>query len=244
MNKGVLYIAFGDNFIKEVLLSAESVKRHNPDLPITLYSDRKVESEYIDDNQIIEVRHIRAKVDYVHTSPYDETIFLDTDTIIDADITEMYGILEKYDFAICHDLARKRDNIINQIPEYKEIPYMFSEVNPGVMVFRKCDAVMNFFALWRKYFYKYFNRWPYEQPTFRVALWKSDLNFYIMPPEYNIRSKQNRQKQRNFHHQFGKDHLNPRIYHMHADMRINQGTYEVESVEQALEFCKKNFMEY
>lgn len=244
MNRGVLYIAFGENFIKEVLISAESVKRHNPNLDITIFSDREIDSPYVDSNTIIEVRHIRAKVDYVHLSPYDETIFLDTDTIIDSDITDMYDILKKYDFAICHDLARKRKNVSQKIPEYEEVPYMFSEVNPGVMVFNKSQPVMDFFELWRKYFYKYYNRWIYEQPTFRVALWKSNVNFYIMPPEFNIRSKQNRQKQRNLHSQFGEDHLKPRIYHMHADMRINQGTYEVESVDQALEFCKNNFMEY
>ena len=39
MNKGVFYIAFGDNFIKEMLISAESVKKHNPDLPIAVFSN-------------------------------------------------------------------------------------------------------------------------------------------------------------------------------------------------------------
>jgi len=244
MNRGVLYIAFGDNFIEEMLFSAESVKKHCPDLHITVFADREIKSDFVDDYEIIEVKHLRPKVDYVHLSPYKQTIFLDTDTIIDYDITEMFDILKKYDFAICHDLARKRDNICHQIPEYAKIPYTFSEVNPGVMVFSKTKPVDDFFSLWRKYFYKYFNRWPYEQPTFRVALWESDLQFYIMPVEYNIRSKQNRQKQKNNHSKFGPGHMTPRIYHMHADMRINQGKYDVKSLEQALKFCKENFMEY
>ena len=243
MNRGVLYIAFGDNFIKEMLLSAESVKKYNPDMHITAFTDRPVRSEFVDDHKIIDVRHIRAKVDHVHLSPYEETIFLDTDTIIDHDIVEMFGILEKYDFAICHDLARKRENVSRLIPEYREIPYAFSEVNPGVMVFKKSEPVLDFFRLWREYFYKYFNRWPYEQPTFRVALWKSDLSFYILPVEYNIRSKANRKKQRLLHHEFGEEHLVPRIYHMHAD-NINQGQYNVESLEQALKHCEENMMEY
>ena len=112
------------------------------------------------------------------------------------------------------------------------------------MVFDKTEEVVEFFNLWKSYFYKYFQLWPYEQPTFRVALWESGLDFYVLPPEYNIRSKGNRDKQRKFNHEFGKDHLAPRIYHMHADSRINQGKYEVQSVNQALEYCKKNFMEY
>ena len=56
---------------------------------------------------------------------------------------------------------------------------------------------------------------------------------YIFPVEYNIRSKANREKQRKFHHEFGEEHLKPRIYHMHADS-INQGKYEVDSLQQIL----------
>jgi hypothetical protein len=244
MEKGVLYIAFGENFVKEMLYSAESVKKHNPNLHITAFSDREIDSLFIDDYKIIEVNHIRAKVDYVAQTPYNKTIFLDSDTIVDYNIEEMFEILDHYDFAICHDLARKRKNVSRLIPEYAKIPYAFSEVNPGVMVFEKTDEVVEFFDLWKKYFYRYFSMWPYEQPTFRVALWESGLDFYILPPEYNIRSKGNRDKQRKFHHEFGADHLAPRIYHMHADNRINQGIYEVESVDDALEYCKNNLMEY
>jgi len=180
MNKGVFYIAFGDNFIKELLISAESVKKHNPDLPIAVFSDKPINSDLIDTWFPIQVNHLRPKVDYIHLAPFEQTIFLDTDTIVDHDITEMFGILDKYDFAICHDLARKRVNVSNLIPEYKEIPYAFSEVNPGVMVFKKTQPVLDFFKLWKEHFYKYFNRWPYEQPTCRLELWKSDLNFYIL----------------------------------------------------------------
>lgn len=242
-NKGVLYIAFGKNFIKEMLFSAESVKRHCPNMHITVFADRLVESEFIDDCKIIKVNHIRAKVDYIDQTPYDQTLFLDTDTLIDHNVEEMFGLLEKYDLAICHDLARKRDNVSQKIPEYGKIPYGFSEVNPGVIVFKKNIAVLGFFELWKKYFYKYFSQWIYEQPTFRVALWESDVDFYVLPPEFNIRSKMNREKQKRMHSQFGANHLKPRIYHMHADS-INHGQYNVKSVEQILEFCKKNLMEY
>ena len=188
MDRGVFYIAFGENFIKEMLFSAESVKRHNPNLHITAFVDRELDSEFIDNYEIIEVSHLRPKVDYITKTPYKRTVFLDTDTIIDYNIEEMFEILEHYDFAICHDLARKRENVSRLIPEYAKIPYVFSEVNPGVMVFDKTDEVVEFFDLWRSYFYRYFRLWPYEQPTFRVALWESGLDFYILLPEYNIRS--------------------------------------------------------
>jgi hypothetical protein len=81
MKRGVFYIAFGKNFIKEVILSAESVKQNCGDIHITLFSDTEVESEFIDDCRVIDVQHIRPKVDYISESPYEQTIFLDSDTM-------------------------------------------------------------------------------------------------------------------------------------------------------------------
>ena len=244
VKKGVLYIGFGDHFVKEMLFSAESVKVHNPNIHITAFVDRPIESEFIDSYRLIKINHLRPKVDYIAYTPYDQTVFLDTDTIVNHDLTEMYDLLHKYEFAICHDMARKRDNVSALIPEYSEIPYSFSEVNPGVMVFSKTKNVVSFFENWKKLFYKHFNSWPYEQPTFRVALWQSDMSFYIMPIEYNVRDERVREKAVKMHAEFGKDHLKPRVYHMHADTGINQEKYNVDSLEQALEFCKNNYMKY
>ncbi len=126
MSQGVLYIAFGDNFLKELTLSAESVKRFCPDLHITVFSDKPVESEFIDECRIIEVNHLRPKIDYIMHAPYERTLFLDTDTIIDYDISDMFDILDNFDIALAHDLARKRKKYSDTIPEYGEIPYSFS----------------------------------------------------------------------------------------------------------------------
>jgi hypothetical protein len=114
-------------------------------------------------------------------------------------------------------------------------------------VFKKNEKVLKLFKNWREYFYHYYRYCPWDQASFRISLWKAiqeGLQFYVFPVEYNIRSKANREKQRTFHHEFGEEHLAPRIYHMHADTRINKGTYEVESLEEALQHCKENFMEY
>ena len=247
MNRGILYIAFGKHFIKELTLSAESVKKHNPNLHITAFIDRPVESDFIDDVRIIDSKHLRPKVDFIADTPYEETLFLDTDTIVDYNIEDMFELLENFDFAGTHDLARKRKKYSAVMREYREIPYSFSEINTGVLVFQKNDKVMSLFSAWKENFYKYFNYCPWDQPSFRISLWQSiqdGLNFYVFPVEYNIRSRANREKNRRLHHEFGDKHLTPRIYHMHADTRINKGIYEIETLEEALSVCKKNFMEY
>jgi len=244
MSRGVLYIVFGDNFIQEMKFSIESVKKHNPDMHITVFSDRDVECDLIDDVKIMKVQHMRPKIDYINLAPYDQTLFLDTDTIINHSLDDLFGILDKYDIALAHDLARKRKKFFHTIPEYGKIPYSFSEVNTGVMAFNKNEKVKNLFELWKANFYKYYSVVPWDQPSFRISLWQSDISLYVLPVEYNIRSKANREKQIRFHHEFGEEHLKPRIYHMHADARINQGVYEVSSLDEAMRFCVDNHMPY
>ena len=153
--RGVLYIAFGDCFMKELRYSAESVKKYNPDLHISVFTDKPFECEFVDSVQIMEVRHLRPKIDYIKFAPYEETIFLDTDTIINHSLDDLYGILQKYDMALVHDLARKRKKFENTIPAYGEIPYSFSEINTGVIAFKKNDKTNKLFEDWRENFYKY-----------------------------------------------------------------------------------------
>lgn len=242
-DRGVLYIAFGENFIKEALISAESVKIHNPDLSITIFSDKKISSEFINNSIVIEPKHIRAKVDFIDQTPYEKTLFLDSDTVIVSSIIEEFSLLDKFDLAICHDLARKRDYISSVISEYQDIPYSFSEVNPGVIFFKKNENTLDFFNRWKKLFYQHHEKWPFEQPTFRIALWQTNLKLYILPSEFNLRSKDNLKKVKKNKSILGKTHLEPRIYHLHADPSILKGKNKVNSLRQALKICIKKALD-
>lgn len=230
-NKGVLYVCHGKKYINEGLISAESVKKFCPDLHITFFCDQQFESKFVDDIQIIKPTSIRSKVDYIYDSPYEETLFLDIDVVVNYKIYDMFDLLQKFDLGICHDLARKRLKYSCAIPEYSSIPYSFTEVNTGIIVFKKCENTKHLFSLWKKNYKKYLNKCPWDQPSFRISLWQSNVNFCIMPIEYNVRSQANRDKQDRYHHEFGPDHLTPRSYHMH---------HECDNLDDALKFCKKN----
>jgi len=236
MSKGILYVAHGKRYLKEVAISAESVKKHSPSLEITLFTDEEVEVPFVDKVVVIKAKTLRAKVYCMYDSPYDHTCFLDSDVVVDYPIDEMFDIFPKYDMGGVHDLARKRDKYSSLMPEYREIPYAVSEINTGMLLFRKCDQVKDLFEMWKKYHTKYYKGCPYDQPSFRISMWESDVNFCSLPVEYNIRSKQNREKQVRFHDEFGKDHLTPRMYHMHYDGN--------KTLESALQFMKENHQPY
>jgi hypothetical protein len=149
------------------------------------------------------------------------------------DISDIFESLDRFDVALTHDYARKREKYAALIPEYSEIPYSFSEVNGGVFGYVANDRTEEFLLLWKEYFYKYFkqtNGW--DQVSLRISLWKSAVQLYHMPFEYNIRSKANREKQDRFKHEFGEQHMAPRVYHMHYDPEVHRGVFKVNDLDE------------
>ena len=144
--KGYFYIAYGEAFTKEALMSIESLRRYT-DLPIALYTDQS-ESMFKDNRHItylgkIVANHLRAKVDYMNQSPFEKTVFLDTDTVIVRNCDDMFDLLDRFDVGIVNDYARKRKKYSDQVPEYGEIPYAFSEGNSGVIAFNNTPMTQN-----------------------------------------------------------------------------------------------------
>ena len=247
LEKGIVYIAFGEAFTREALFSAESVKKNSPGIEIAIFTNMKFDSDYIDYVCYIKPNHIRSKVDFISFSPFKETIYLDSDTCVVFPIHDMFDVLSKYDIGAIHDFARKREKYSKLVPEYGKIPYSFSEVNGGVFVFKQNEKTKSFFKLWRSYFYKYYQQTSgWDQVSLRIALWESDVNLYTLPIEYNNRGKDNREKV-NLPYvikENGDDHMKPRILHMHVDKNIHKGVYAVESYEHFENFCKENRYEY
>ena len=243
---GILYIAHGRAFTTEALLSAESFKKQSQ-LKICLHTDQKVDSPYIDYIHFINPQHVRAKVDFIDRTPFEMTLYLDSDTFCNMDILDVFDLFPQFDIAAAHDFARKRKKYSDLIEEYDSIPYSFPEVNSGVLAYYQNSQVTEFFNLWKKYFYKFFeitNGW--DQPSCRIALWESGVKLAVLPIEYNVRSKKNRKKSRGMSQKaiHGMEHLKPRIFHMHYDLRVHKGRIKKISLERVLKFCRRNCYKY
>lgn len=234
--KGVLYIAFGQSFTREAIMSLKSLRRYMKDIPICFMTDCCDDVSLLNDDNLLIVKiqpqHIRSKVDFVYYTPFKKTLYLDSDTVIVRDISDIFETLDRFDVAVTHDYARKRLKYAKLVPEYEKIPYAFSEVNGGVFAYASNEATHRFLSMWKNYFYKYFqqtNGW--DQVSLRIALWESNVQLFHMPFEYNIRSKENREKQEKFKHEFGEQHMAPRIYHMHYDSKVHQGSFEINELD-------------
>lgn len=213
--KGIYYIAFEKKYVDEAIHSARSIKK-NSRLPLAICCDRIEDTSPFDIVRIINPRHVRAKVDYLRETPFDYTLYLDSDTEVLEDITECFQLLEKYDVCMTHDFARKRERWSNLIPEYKDVPDGFSEFGGGVILYKK--NAYSFLSLWKHYFYKYFDATKgWDQASLRIAAWHCTNTIYVLPPEFNVRGQHTREKTSNLHlTEGGTQPIRQRILHWHG----------------------------
>ncbi|WP_185982938.1 glycosyltransferase [Aureimonas mangrovi] len=213
---GVIYIAFGKFYRDEALFSARSLKRHC-DLPVTLFTDIATDDPAVDRVEIIDPTHKRAKIDYIGSSPYERTLYLDSDTMVVRDIRDVFVVLDRFNVAGVHDHSRKCDRWAKVIEEYAAIPYAFPEYNGGVLLFDASPASKAFLALWRELFHRYRDRTNgQDQATLRIALWQSGVALHSLPFEYNVRNAKIRQKMAKRARRREAGLLAPRILHWHG----------------------------
>lgn len=188
MSNGILFIASGKEKINEAIKSAESIRNYN-ELSISLITNRKVESRSIDN--VIKLQEtediLSDKVFNIHRSPYDRTLYLDTDTLVKGSIYDIFSILNNFDIAVTHAPIREYKPYSKSYP-FEDLPMTFPEFNGGVIAFRDCNKIYEFFESFRETYCNYVTDgyWR-DQPAFRKSLYESDVRLTVMPREFNCR---------------------------------------------------------
>jgi hypothetical protein len=183
MDRGVLYVARGAGYLDLAVASAESLRRHAPDLPIDLFTDQPAPGGPFDRVRPIPDSGTRDKIACMARTRFARTLFLDCDTLVLNPLGDLFDLLERFDLAVCHDV-RRTSPLIRQGWRV-QTPYAFPQMNTGVMLYRRSPALLAFLADWATaYVEAGIGR---DQPTFRDLLWTSDLRFYVLPEEFNLR---------------------------------------------------------
>lgn len=182
MRDGIIYVATGPDYQEESCISAKSVKNELPNIPITVFSDEDFNCEYIDDVMVIDNPHYNSLdcIECLSKSPYDRTIYFDTDIYVENDISGIFNILGDYDMAAVHDT---RHSIHHECP-ISNVPSDYPEYNTGVIGYQKNESTIEFFEHWAEV-WKGQPDTMIDQPSFRASLYKSNLRVVTLPPEYN-----------------------------------------------------------
>jgi len=183
-SRGVVYVAIGSKHANEACQSARSVQRAMPGFPMTLFTDQ-VPPQGLFEN-IVKIEDAKlgfaCKIRPMAMSPYQETLFLDTDTFMCNPCEDIFWPLERHDIAIAHEVYRNEYS-------FESFPDSFPSMNTGVIVFRKSEKTTAFFNAWEENHRNYFqHKRSEDQPSFRYTLFNSDLTHYILPSEYNFRT--------------------------------------------------------
>lgn len=222
-SRGIIYCATGNVYIQRATLSAKSMKKHSPGLDCCVFTNGNADSEIWDKIIPIEKtekgfhQYMLDKLIVLNSSPYIDTLYLDSDTYILDDLTELFQILEQFDLAICHGHDRQKRYLIQhgKIPVRgtyikaisDNIPYSFAPLQGGLFLFRQSERMNNFL---KKLLQLYIDKDFYDdQVSIRELLWSSDLRFYILPPEYNFNSLD----MLKYWKKFKFKHAKPKIFH-------------------------------
>lgn len=183
---GFCYVASTEGYIKEAEISISSLRRVMPNAQIAMVAPRHLWRRDLLIDQWIDLPAGLPAAPIVKTSarlaPYERVIFIDTDTYVAGDLSDLFRLLDNFDLAVAHEPTRGWDYTTSA-------PLAFCELNTGVIVFRNDARVGEFFTTWEKQFaiMRQEQELTNDQPSFRTTLWEnSDLRFTTLPSEYHL----------------------------------------------------------
>src|SRR3954471_11427917 len=126
MTRGILFMRWGNNEKVNAALprAAEAVKAVHPELPIT-------QLEMPDDSDL------RCKSRMFELSPYDETLYLDVDTVVLGRLDFAFEKARKHGIACCINVSPWANRYVGlkdrgDIQEWDTGVVFFSKAHPGV----------------------------------------------------------------------------------------------------------------
>lgn len=203
IENGVVYGVSKLGYFEETIISAHSVKKQMPHLPIELFIEKKTHDllvDIVDFNHFFDFINIMEgelhwrtpKFTALTQNRFDNTLYLDGDTYITDSVMELFDLLQRFDIAVSHS-PQKIHVLSTEMKVYDylgHVPISFPEYNGGVLVFKKTEKVNAFFEYWLDTFEKCWNEtgYPMDQASFRYCLFHSEMRIATLTPEYNFRA--------------------------------------------------------
>lgn len=184
MRNGVIYVAQGAGYLDLAERSAASLRAQSPEVPALLFTDQpKVRPGLFAEVRPIQGGGPAPKLACLPHSPFARTLYLDCDTLVLAPLGDLFDLLDRFELAVAHDV--RRTSALIREGHRSDPPYAFPQMNCGVMLYRRSAAVTALLADWQAR-YRAAGR-ARDQVSFRDLLWESDVRFYVLPPEFNLR---------------------------------------------------------
>ena len=175
MSAGILFVAYGDErYFEEARTSIAHIEEIWPEVPVQLLTGEKTHP------------HMLGKIQGIRNTPFDRTLFLDTDCWLVEPVPEIFEVLNKF------DLATSLCDWRHVYPI--DVPDCFTLVSNSQIAYLNNDKVQNFLTDWERRFRLDHERlrgkshpdmtWFHSLPSYTEALYHSDLRIAILGQEY------------------------------------------------------------
>ena len=191
----VCYVAFGDLYIAQALLSIKSLRKFDKKTKIILITNIEINLELLDfwDDKVNEIlvfpeslsknRNYKTNIDkYVDA---EKIAYIDSDTIILSDFSMAWNFLDYFDICFKFNPVRQKKAgkgdvfILDKKYKVQQLPHF----NGGMFFFKKSEITIDFFRMWNESF-KYYNL-PYDQISLNESLFKSKVRILPLTAEWN-----------------------------------------------------------
>lgn len=186
-SKGFVFVVFGESFAKEAAESARQIRRFH-DYPIMLITDRPiVDSKIVEVFSQVAIRSFKREYSdkiLMRESPYEMTIFLDSDTLVLGSMDPVFDLLEHFDLALQYQ---------SPVDHYDQpgIPVSFHEPSAGIIAWKQSPAMSRLFDDWSSVYNQIQHDegrvGAWDQRSLRHALYfRHDVRFVALPIEWQF----------------------------------------------------------
>lgn len=195
INKGAVYIAFGQLYLAMALFSVRTLRARNRDLPVMIITNVPVDFSNFDflsnARDILKIIDLdeefnrQIKTNLYSYVPFDYAVYIDADTYVVGDLSNCWKFLDYFDVALKLNAkkqkkAGKGDQLILGNSAYvRDLPHF----NSGVIFFKKSCESKRFFSHWFKAFSK--GNIPYDQVSLVEALFESNVRILPLTEDWN-----------------------------------------------------------
>ena len=194
-NNGCLLIAFGEAHLVLSLISIKSLKKHHPELKVQLITNIAINLDVFDFwNSGSDIKTFlemdtdmnRAiKTDLIAYTAFDNTLFIDSDTLIAGDINNIFEFSKQFDIGIKLNWRPQMISDKSQFEITEELSVGdFPHWNSGVIFFTQNEQSRLFFATWHQNYAEMGS--PYDQPSLAKTIYSMpDLRFISLDERWN-----------------------------------------------------------
>lgn len=192
--EGYIYVVDGLRWVREVNYAASRL-RTLTDYPIAIvcseeYPEITELSNSLKNLIIIIVPKLQgsdfcSKVIGMQHTPFEKSLFMDSDTFVMYNIDNVFELLNNYDLA----LTQEPSEHTSLFPIEDKLKNIFIEYNTGVVLYNNSEKVMDLFRDWEQIILtKKYGKDYFDMPQFRNVILNSQhkLNIYTLPENFNM----------------------------------------------------------